>query len=431
MDSKFRSLAEIEEKLCELTARFVSMQREEVHQTSRFIEDLGFDSLYVVELFAEIEDHFDVTISRRDRDNSVTKAIFARKDLRVRDLAEIVYVQQGTGKPPPRDRWKRRSKQLKAEQASPFAQLSGRWEDDIFIPLFERLDVQSPFQMLRRRSDGMRCVVIPAATVQIGTNSKLYDHDATPQHTVELDSFLIDAETVSTTAYCRFLNTIGDVDQSVLADWFVLQDRDSRNEHHLIKQTESGWQPIQGCEKWPMILVSWYGANAYSLWANRYDWQRYRVDQEGERTCFLPTEAQWEYAARGAQFQDYPWGADAILEEQMCFGKHALGATYDAETPPMQPVNSELGMSPFGLHHMAGNVWQWCADWYAPDFYSWPESQAKNAVNRLATGIRSERGGSWVGPAELCRSSHRRGREPSAKGRCLGFRCISDIGHAK
>ena len=91
----------------------------------------------------------------------------------------------------------------------------------------------------------------------------------------------------------------------------------------------------------------------------------------------------------------------------------------------MADVNAESGMSPFGLHHMAGNVWQWCRDWYDDAFYTRPEAGRANPVNLTPTTARSERGGSWIGPADLCRSSFRRGRPPAARGRCLGFRCVS------
>lgn len=94
----------------------------------------------------------------------------------------------------------------------------------------------------------------------------------------------------------------------------------------------------------------------------------------------------------------------------------------------MAAVNEPLGVSPLGLFHMAGNVWQWCRDWYATDAYAGRPEVCEDPVQVNPTGLRSERGGSWVGPAELCRSSGRRGRDPAARGRCLGFRCISDLG---
>ncbi len=272
--------------------------------------------------------------------------------------------------------------------------------------------------------------MLPAATVEIGTDDPTFDRDARPKHGVPLDSFLIDAETVSTTAYCRFLNSIGG-NNRCLADWFLLTDSDDRNEHVLIGRTGSGWQPIHGCEEWPMILVSWYGANAYSLWANGKDWWNYRGEGSDEAVSFLPTEAQWEYAARGPEFREYPWGDEPACAGRMKYGLHAVSEVYTATTLPLAAVHETMGMSPFGLHHMAGNVWQWCRDWYGDRFYSKPEACERNAFNRSETGIRSERGGSWVGPAELCRSSHRRGRTPYARGRCLGFRCVSDAREAR
>jgi formylglycine-generating enzyme required for sulfatase activity len=251
--------------------------------------------------------------------------------------------------------------------------------------------------------------------------------DEQPKHIVEMDAFLIDAEPVSTTAYCRFLNSIGSVSPALLAEWFLLDAADRRRNHMLVELQGAEWRPLPGTEKWPMILVSWYGANAYSLWANGQDCLIDQKQAGPDVPSYLPSEAQWEYAARGARQKPFPWGDEQPGQDKMRYGQHRKAATYRADTLPMAAVNEPLGMSPFGLAHMAGNVWQWCRDWYDETFYQRKDSRQANPVNRTPTKVRSERGGSWIGPADLCRSSFRRGRPPGVWGRCLGFRCVSSV----
>merc|ERR1711862_360948 len=93
-----------------------------------------------------------------------------------------------------------------------------------------------------------------------------------------------------------------------LQDWIgiPLLAGDERSCHLPLHFSENDtWEAKPGVPlSWPMIMVSWYGANAYSLWANGRDWRTYRSASKS----FLPTEAQWEYAARGAQLVEYPWG---------------------------------------------------------------------------------------------------------------------------
>ena len=421
------TLSEIEQRVCDVTTEQLGLAREHVFPHLSFLEDLGCDSLDMVELLLAIEEAFSVTLPE-DAPNPVYKAVFTRQPFRLSDLAELVYLQQGTGTPE-RKGWRRAIAQPQAVNATPFTQLGGRWQKEMARtqPLFEPLKADPPCRQFRRRSDGMRCVQIPSAAVEIGCDGPEGLLDEQPKHLVKMDSFLIDAEPVSTTAYCRFLNSIGAVPTEFLRDWFILDHYDDRNEHMLIAATGGEWQPVPTTERWPMILVSWYGANAYSLWANGRDWDRYGDGLGGEPESFLPTEAQWEYAARGARYQPFPWGDGPPSQDRMRFDQHRRSATYRADTLPMADVNEELGMSPFGLHHMAGNIWQWCRDWYADDFYRRTEASAENPVNRTPTRVRSERGGSWVGPAELCRSSFRRGRPPLARGRCLGFRCVGSV----
>ncbi len=378
------SLAEIEQRVCDITSRQLGIRRQDVSPKSSLVEDLGCDSLDFVELIMTVEEAFAVTLPD-DYHNPVFKAVFTRQPFRLSDLAELVYLQQGTGTPA--RKWWRQVKDRPTAAAVPFTQLDGRWHGSGAHTLLEPLKTDGPIRQYRRRSDGMRCVLIPSASVEIGSDGPETPLGEHPKHVVRLDSFVIDAEPVSTTAFCRFLNSIRPVYAEVLQDWFVLDPQDDRGEHMLVALGSAGWRPVLGTERWPMILVSWYGANAYSLWANRKDWSKYRDDLGQELGSFLPTEAQWEYAARGPRSQEFPWGDGPPAPDRLCYGQHRRHVKYRADTLPMADVNDVLGMSPFGLHHMAGNVWQWCRDWYDAAFYQRPDANAANTLNRTPTRV--------------------------------------------
>jgi acyl carrier protein len=413
-------LRDIEPRVLDVASEQLGIARHKLRPDDRLIQDLNCDSLDLVELIMALEETFQVTLPN-DTPCPVYKAIFARQPFRLSDLAELVYLQQGTGT---RTHWRERKRIPMQAETTPFSQLDGVWLATPGLPLLEPLATVASFRQFRRQSDGMRCIEIPSAEVEIGSDISDFS-DEKPSHRVVLDSFLIDAEPVATAAYCRFLNSIGLTAAETLGEWFVLAPEDDRIRHMQIERVGELWRPITGTERQPMVLVSWYGANAYSLWANGQDWRRYQDESPGDGGSYLPSEAQWEFAARGAFAREFPWGNDPPSPDQARFGQHRLPNLNEASHLPMSDVNEQLGMSPFGLHHAAGNVWQWCQDWYDEAFYRRPDARQRNPVNRCATQVRSERGGSWVGPAELCRSSHRRGRPPRARGRCLGFRCIT------
>jgi acyl carrier protein len=421
------TLAQIEVRVCDVAAEQQRLPRSSVHPGLRLIQDLHCDSLDFLELIMAIEAAFNVPLDVGP-DETALKAVFTRDPFRLSDLAEMVYVQQGCSQ-------SRRGRRTTASTVSPppsivqFTQLDGTASPDAMRlgPLYEPFGAnRQGFPLYRRRTDGMVCVSVPGGEALIGTDAPDTPADALPAHRVRLDGFLIDREPVSTTAWCRFLNSIDPVSNSVLQDWFVLTPDDKRQQHMIVAQQRSGWAPLPAMELKPMMLVSWYGANAYSLWANRRDWQCYRGD-DVDAPSHLPTEAQWEYAARGGDGRRFPWGDDEPTSEKLQFARHERGRTYTPQTLPLADVTATLGMSRFGLHHMAGNVWQWCRDWYLDGFYQTAQASIPNAVNRQPSSIRSERGGSWIGNASLCRSSYRRGRIPSARGRCLGFRCVGDV----
>lgn len=285
-----------------------------------------------------------------------------------------------------------------------------------------------------RQADGMTCVLLPAATAWIGDG--LGDRTALPIerpcHQVALRQFLMDVEPVSIGAYARFLNTVKPP-PGAMADWLmpdVSPGFPARAPPVRCRESDGVWVPLDGVPPtWPMINVTWYGANAYSMWANGRPWHGYK---EAESSC-LPSEAQWEYAARGAQPSNFPWGDEpasaALLNVRWDPWPLDLEVTkLRPQDFPLTDVNCQLGVSPFGIRHMAGTVWQWCRDTFRPDYYGTPEAtQADACCLGVAEEPKGERGGSWVGPPALARSSYRRGRPAHAKGPCLGFRCVGQV----
>jgi acyl carrier protein len=431
-------LAQIQKKVCEIIAGQLGLKVDQINIKMRLVQDLNCDSLDIVEIIMSLEDAFDVSFPDHSASSPAydgyIAAVFTRNPFRVRDLAELVYIEQTRRRPAGANHSKEKpASDSHAERHSfspelvPFTQLSGTTPgtQDQINERYDDAGINSAgVRCLRRKRDGMRCMVMPSANVLLGYEGSDAEPQEQPLHNAWIDAFIIDAEPVSTTAYARFLNSIGPVSDKTLREWFVLDESDGRVAHQMLKRGPKGWSAVPGTETFPMVLVSWYGAHAYARWANQANWRDYRY---AEATGYLPSEAQWEYAARGVSTTRYPWGNAEPKPHLLNVAVHQRGQTYPAAADlPLSPVNARLGMTGTGLHHMAGNVWQWCADWYAPDFYKSPQASLNNPENKAASCVRSERGGSWVGPASLARSSYRRARTPEARGRCLGFRCVSN-----
>ena len=256
---------------------------------------------------------------------------------------------------------------------------------------------------------GEEMVLIPAGEFSMGDHHDVGGSDEKPVHTVYLDAYYIDVHEVTNAQYATFLNEYGKNED---AKGHELLDIDSS--YCLIEKVGDTYQPKAGYEDHPVIEVSWYGAGAYA--------QFY-----GKR---LPTEAQWEKAARGGLVgKMYPNG-DTISHDDANY----IGISGRDIWDRTAPVGS---FPPYGLYDMAGNVWEWCADEYSSTYYS--ISPRENPlgpgtpvffVNDDFTDVttwRVLRGGSWNDRTYYLRCAERSCSVPTNAYGNVGFRCSQDL----
>ncbi|MBM3890019.1 MAG: formylglycine-generating enzyme family protein [Verrucomicrobia bacterium] len=156
----------------------------------------------------------------------------------------------------------------------------------------------------------------------------------------------------------------------------------------------------------PVIWVTWSEAVAFCLWLSERDGREYR----------LPTEAQWEYAARGTDGRIFPWGNS--WDGQRC--NSAEDDDGFAQTSPVKQFPQ--GASPFGVLDMVGNVWEWCSDWFEPGYGD--GSTRQDPAGPAGGTHRVCRGGSWLNHGYSCRTTMRARRAPDFSDNYIGFRVI-------
>jgi formylglycine-generating enzyme required for sulfatase activity len=248
--------------------------------------------------------------------------------------------------------------------------------------------------------DGAEMVLVPAGTFLYG--SRVEDKEAQqnekPQQSLNLPDFYIDVYPVTNERYCRFLNETRP-EKGRLEKWIDVGgkgDFSFREEKNRLRMQGREFAVDRGYERHPVITVSWHGAMAYCEWA-------------GLR---LPSEVEWEKAARGTDGRKYPWGNE--FREDVC----NYGVKYNGTTPVDK---FKSGKSPFGCHDMAGNVWEWCADRYSDS----NERNPKDPLKAPAKGdFRVLRGGSWGDDGGGLRSAYRGWSVPGDRVSNVGFRCI-------
>ena len=209
--------------------------------------------------------------------------------------------------------------------------------------------------------DGAPMVLVPAGEFWMGSLDGEGDKDEHPRHRVYLDAYYMDR--------------------------FEVADKHSNL---------------------PVVRVRWHDAEAY-------------CQRAGKR---LPTEAEWEKAARGTDGRMYPWGNEEPTSRLANFGVLFINFFNPFQEKVVQVDGYEAGNSPYGIHHMAGNVWEWTADWYDVLYYE--KSPQRNPTGPSNGTTKVIRGGSWISSSELVRSAYRFKSTPTDRYSEVGFRCAQD-----
>lgn len=258
-------------------------------------------------------------------------------------------------------------------------------------------------QITQRPLDNMPMVWIPGGTFNMGTDAAGMDDDESPAHPVTLSSYYIDQHEVTVAQYVAFLNTLGDYVNSCNG-YTCLSTRTETAESHVVPMMDGLFVVADEVAQLPINNVGWQGARAYCAWV-------------GGR---LPTEAEWEFAARGADGRLYPWGNAQPSAETA-----VLGADFSA----LQPAAAlTAGASPFGLLGMAGGVWEWVADGYDTFYYEYSPQDSPTGPDTDRSTPRVLRGGGYSSSASEVRSTNRDSFSATDFRGIphVGFRCAAD-----
>ena len=286
----------------------------------------------------------------------------------------------------------------------------------LLIPAAPKLTPPPDGGLRIAKEDDMPLVFVPAGEFLMGsaTDDARADEDEKPQHAVYLDAYWIDQTEVTNAMFARFVAATGYQTDAERQGGGWLWTAANRGEF----LAGANWQhphgpstTIAGLENHPVVQVSWHDAAVYCAWAGRR----------------LPTSAEWEKGARGPNGQTHPWGeappaghlanlADRNLNYPWAEGALDDGHAYTA------PVGSyPAGASPYGALDMAGNVYEWVADWYGRDYYS--VSPPANPLGPTTGQVREVRGGAWASAGNFLRSAYRNWKEPDRPHDIYGFRC--------
>ena len=285
--------------------------------------------------------------------------------------------------------------------------------------VMEQYAIDAQLNTIIREEDGATMLFITGDTFSMGSGrgDSNANPDEFPLHNVTLNNFYIDQTEVTVRRYARFLNEFGGSYRSSCDNGYCLFTGVETIFTSLLNNIGT-FEARPGFETTPVNQVSWAGANAYCEWV-------------GAR---LPTEAEWEYAARGLDGRTYPWGDSAPNRSITNYNLLSSDALTDLTFSPLQPIDAYPdGASPFGVLGMAGGVMEWVQDWYSEASYS-SSTRDGSPYENNASGERVLRGGAWNSSATDIRTSTRFQLPPDLTNPNfdaedywgVGFRCVRD-----
>ena len=246
-------------------------------------------------------------------------------------------------------------------------------------------------QLAPKELDPVPMVTIPAGEFLMGNPEGKGRADEWPQRSVYLDEFAIDQVEVTNERYLAFVATTG----------------------HRSPPNPYGAGPlssVKGIEQLPVVQATWYDAKAYCSWAKKR----------------LPTEAEWEKAARGTDGRLFPWGNEPATSKRANFDREW------EEEKTLYPVGSMSdGDSPYGVKDLSGNAREWVQDWYDPEYYKHAPDRNPQGPDKKGV-VRSIRGGSWHSPISDITTTARGRGGFALQTHGTGFRCARGLeGHTQ
>ena len=277
-------------------------------------------------------------------------------------------------------------------------------------------------------SIGMEFVRIPKGCFQMGQTAsererliielgeekyKKFCADELPMHKVCLSrDFYMGTTEVTVGQWKAFVNATGyRTEAEEKGGAWILRDNNWKNER------DGNWRNpyFNQTDRHPVTCVTWNDASAFIEWLSRKE----------ERIYLLPTEAEWEYAARAGNDTPFTYGRCLTTDQANYDGRYPMEGCYSGEDRERTiPVGSLNAPNDWGLHDMHGNVWEWCADWYG----EYPSSSVKDPTGPYSGKRRVRRGGGWDFYARFCRSATRGRSQPFFPLNAFGFRLVSPPG---